>query len=56
MMAVLRHELRQARNSLIIWAASIGFLMVICILLFPEMRLLVLLPEVEASRFIVRTV
>lgn len=38
MMTVLRHELRQARNALIIWAASIGFLMVICILLFPEMK------------------
>ncbi len=38
MTTILRHELRQARNALVVWAAAIGALMVICILLFPEMK------------------
>ena len=37
-MTLFKHEMRQARLSLIIWTASIGFLMAICILLFPEMK------------------
>lgn len=37
-MTIVRHELRQGRNALIIWTVSIAFLMVVCILLFPEMK------------------
>lgn len=37
-MTLLKHEMRQGRVSLAIWAGSIGFLMVVCILLFPEMK------------------
>lgn len=37
-MTLVKHELRQGRNSLIIWTVSIAFLMVVCILLFPEMK------------------
>lgn len=37
-MTLFKHEMRQSRFSLIIWTASIGFLMAICILLFPEMK------------------
>lgn len=37
-MTILKHELRQGRNSLAIWTASIGFLLAICILIFPEMK------------------
>lgn len=37
-MTLFKHEMRQARLSLIIWTVSIGFLMAICILLFPEMK------------------
>ena len=37
-MTLFKHEMRQARLSVIIWTASIGFLMAICILMFPEMK------------------
>lgn len=37
-MTLFKHEMRQTRMSLVIWTASIGFLMAICILLFPEMK------------------
>ena len=37
-MIFIRHELRQGRNALILWTASIGFLIAVCILLFPEMK------------------
>lgn len=37
-MTIIRHELRQGKTSLWIWTASIGFLLAICIFLFPEMK------------------
>lgn len=37
-MTLIKHELRQAKWSLIIWTASILFLIVICVLLYPEMK------------------
>lgn len=37
-MTLVKHELRQGRNSFIIWTVSIAFLMIVCIFLFPEMK------------------
>ncbi len=37
-MTLIRHELRQGRISFIIWTASIGFLLAVCVFLFPEMK------------------
>lgn len=37
-MTLVKHELKLGKMSLIVWAASIIFLMVICVLLFPEMK------------------
>lgn len=37
-MTILKHEMRQGRNSLIIWTAAISFLMIICIFLYPQMK------------------
>lgn len=37
-MTLVKHELRQGRTSFLIWTASIGFLLAICIFLFPEMK------------------
>lgn len=37
-MILTKHELRQGKLSLIIWTLSIGFLMAVCIFLFPEMK------------------
>lgn len=36
-MTLLRHELRQGRTALLIWTATIGGLLMACVLLFPEM-------------------
>lgn len=36
-MTIWKHEMRQGRLSLIIWAASISLLMGMCVLIFPEM-------------------
>lgn len=37
-MTLVKHELRQGKIALMIWTASIGLLLVICIFLFPEMK------------------
>lgn len=37
-MTIVKHEIRQGRISFFIWTASIGFLLAVCIFLFPEMK------------------
>jgi len=37
-MTLVKHELRQGKTSFLIWMVSIGFLLAICIFLFPEMK------------------
>ena len=37
-MTLVTHELKQGKISFLIWTASIGFLLAICIFLFPEMK------------------
>ena len=37
-MTLIKHELKQGRISFIIWTVSIGFLLAICVFLFPEMK------------------
>ena len=37
-MTLVKHELRQGKASFLIWMVSIGFLLTICIFLFPEMK------------------
>ena len=37
-MTLFRHEVRQGRLSLVIWALTIGGLMAACVFLFPEMK------------------
>ena len=36
-MTILKHEIKQGRNSLIIWTAVIAFMMGVCIIIYPEM-------------------
>lgn len=37
-MTLIKHELKQGKMSFLIWTASIGFLLAICVFLFPEMK------------------
>ena len=37
-MTLVKHELRQGQISFLIWTAAIGFLIAICIFMFPEMK------------------
>ena len=37
-MTIVKHELRQGRLPFWIWTGAIGFLLVVCIFLFPEMK------------------
>lgn len=37
-MTLVKHELAQNRKALAIWTASIGFLMAVCVFLYPEMK------------------
>ena len=37
-MTLLKHELKQGSKTLAIWTASIGFLIAICLFMFPEMK------------------
>lgn len=37
-MTIMKYELRQGKLSLIIWTASIAFLLMVCVFLFPEIK------------------
>ena len=37
-MTIIKHELRQGKTSFLIWTVSIGFLLSVCVFLFPEMK------------------
>lgn len=37
-MTILKHELRQGRISFVVWTGAIAALLVICLLVFPEMK------------------
>lgn len=37
-MTIVKHELHQSRISLAVWTCSIGFLLAVCLFLFPEMK------------------
>ena len=37
-MTLIKHELKQGRISFFIWTLAIGFLLCVCVLLFPEMK------------------
>lgn len=37
-MTIVKHELRQGKISFLIWTVSIGFLLAVCVFLFPEMK------------------
>ena len=37
-MTVFKLELRQGKTALIVWTATIGFLLAVCVFLFPEMK------------------
>lgn len=37
-MTIIKHELKQSRLSLIVWTTAIGFLLAVCIFMFPEMK------------------
>lgn len=37
-MTLVKHELKQGKTSFLIWTVSIGFLLAICVFLFPEMK------------------
>lgn len=37
-MILVRHELRQGKISFAVWTAAIGFLLAVCVCLFPEMK------------------
>ena len=37
-MTIMKHELRQGKTSFLIWTSSIGFLLSVCVFLFPEMK------------------
>lgn len=37
-MTIIRHEWKQGRISFLIWTSAIGFLLSVCVFLFPEMK------------------
>lgn len=37
-MTLIKHELRQGKVSLAVWTGAVGFLMMVCIFLFPDMK------------------
>ena len=37
-MTIVRHELKRGKISFLIWTLAIGFLLAVCVFLFPEMK------------------
>ncbi len=37
-MTIVKHELKMGKNSFLIWTGAIGFLLSVCVFLFPEMK------------------
>ena len=37
-MTIVKHELRQGKIAFAIWTASISFLLVVCVFLFPDIK------------------
>lgn len=37
-MTIVKHELKQGKTSFLIWTSAIGFLLMVCVFLFPEMK------------------
>lgn len=37
-MTIVKHELKQGKTSFLIWTVAIGFLLMVCVFLFPEMK------------------
>ena len=37
-MTLIKHEIKQSRVSLTVWTAVIGFLLAVCVFMFPEMK------------------
>lgn len=37
-MTIIKHELKRGRRAFIIWTGAIGFLLAVCVFLFPEMK------------------
>lgn len=37
-MTIVKHELKQGKTSFLIWTVAIGFLLIVCVFLFPEMK------------------
>lgn len=37
-MTLVKHELKQGKTSFLVWTVSIGFLLAVCVFLFPEMK------------------
>lgn len=37
-MTLIKHELKQSRVAVIVWTAAIGFLIAVCIFMYPEMK------------------
>lgn len=37
-MTIVKHELKQGKLSFLIWTGAIGFLLAVCVFLFPEMK------------------
>ncbi len=37
-MTIVKHELKTGKNSFLIWTGAIGFLLSVCVFLFPEMK------------------
>ena len=37
-MTIVKHELKQAKNTFLIWTAAIAMLLAVCVFLFPEMK------------------
>ena len=37
-MTLFLHEMRRSRLSLIIWSAALSFMLLICVIIYPEMK------------------
>ena len=37
-MTMVKHELKQGKNSFFVWTAAVGLLILVCVFMYPEMK------------------
>ena len=52
-MTLMKHEMKLGRTALIIWTLAIGLMLAVCVLIYPEMKMMEYLKMVQLGEIII---